>query len=957
ITSATSGADSTTIAVGRDGDNTVGTINLNGGTLSSARRFVRDGSDGTGAGIANFNFNGGTLRALASNTDWIASSTATYTMDVGGVPTAITNANQKEFSAVTVMLGGAKVDTNGFDVGINNVLAHDATLGVTPDGGLLKTGTGTLTLGGSNTYTGGSTITTGTVNATNASSFGTGAVAVGAAGTAFLNNDQAATSFTYANNFTGSGLIKVQPRGLSLGDTTVLTGDMSGFTGTLQVLPGFFNNGYVNLGQTTQATTPAAAATIQIDNGGALLLNKTLAYYSNFSVAGTGSSENLGAIRFTSNATIIGNVALQADTTLAVTANGGAIGGVISGNFGITKKGGSTFALINTSPHTYTGTTRIEEGTLSVGNGSFIGPTGTGLTGGDGTLGTGPTHMAGGGTLRFNRTTGSPYTYNGNITADATRGIINNQGTVPITLGGTNKIDNFFRVWGGGETIITGNTQVGDETSNSFNQGWTSIGILNGNPPQPGPGILTIATGGSYSGMGTSDGGIPNSLIGGAITGTASINVNGGTLLFGGRQGYIIGQGNSGTQATIANLNVNSGSATFQASTITSATSGADSTTIAVGRDGDNTVGTINLNGGTLSSARRFVRDGSDGAGAGIANFNFNGGTLRALASNTDWIASSTATYTMDVGGVPTAITNANQKEFSAVTVMLGGAKVDTNGFDVGINNVLVHDATLGVTPDGGLLKSGTGTLSVGGVNTYTGPTSVTAGKLLTVNGVKNRAAASISGNAVWEVPINGLALGVTAVSSVTIPTSGANFAGTLELHDNDLIVDYTGGSTSYASVLAKVKSGLPLLGFGGNGTGITSAEVIAQGAGGVGLNGTMLGVIDGGTSGGQVTSLSGFTVPNPTTSVLVKYTWRGDANLDGVVNGSDYALADTGFSGGGTGWFYGDVNYDGVINGSDYALIDTGFSSQTGPLPEPAMLSLLGLGAMSVLRRRRRAV
>ncbi|MBC7784239.1 MAG: PEP-CTERM sorting domain-containing protein, partial [Burkholderiales bacterium] len=45
------------------------------------------------------------------------------------------------------------------------------------------------------------------------------------------------------------------------------------------------------------------------------------------------------------------------------------------------------------------------------------------------------------------------------------------------------------------------------------------------------------------------------------------------------------------------------------------------------------------------------------------------------------------------------------------------------------------------------------------------------------------------------------------------------------------------------------------------------------------------------------------------------------------------------------------------VINGSDYALIDTGFSSQTGPLPEPAMLSLLGLGAMGMLRRRRRAV
>ncbi|MBC7785429.1 MAG: hypothetical protein H7144_16470, partial [Burkholderiales bacterium] len=127
-----------------------------------------------------------------------------------------------------------------------------------------------------------------------------------------------------------------------------------------------------------------------------------------------------------------------------------------------------------------------------------------------------------------------------------------------------------------------------------------------------------------------------------------------------------------------------------------------------------------------------------------------------------------------------------------------------------------------------------------------------------------------------------------------------------------------------FTSILNYVKTGIPLLGFGGTGVGIASTEVQNQTPAG-----TMLGVIDGATTGGQVTSLSGYTIPNPLTSVLVKYTWRGDTNLSGNVNGSDYALADTGFSGGGAGWYYGDVNYDGTINGSDYALIDTGFSSQ----------------------------
>ncbi|MBC7784124.1 MAG: PEP-CTERM sorting domain-containing protein [Burkholderiales bacterium] len=271
--------------------------------------------------------------------------------------------------------------------------------------------------------------------------------------------------------------------------------------------------------------------------------------------------------------------------------------------------------------------------------------------------------------------------------------------------------------------------------------------------------------------------------------------------------------------------------------------------------------------------------------------------------------------------------------------------------FTAGGNSLAIATGTTGKvkTSNGSintvLSVSGTGTIEAVGASKLNVRTNARVGTIALATGGK------------VDIAINGTGTGVSTVKTITNAAVTGGFDGTIELHDNDLVVDYTGGSTSYTSVLNQVKSGLPLLGFGGNGTGIASAEVQAQGAGGVGLNGTMLGVVDGASAGGQVTTLSGFTVANPLTSVLVKYTWRGDANLDGVVNGSDYALADTGFSGGGTGWFYGDVNYDGVINGSDYALIDTGFSSQTGPLPEPAMLSLLGLGAMGILRRRRRAV
>jgi len=70
-------------------------------------------------------------------------------------------------------------------------------------------------------------------------------------------------------------------------------------------------------------------------------------------------------------------------------------------------------------------------------------------------------------------------------------------------------------------------------------------------------------------------------------------------------------------------------------------------------------------------------------------------------------------------------------------------------------------------------------------------------------------------------------------------------------------------------------------------------------------------------------------------TDILIKYTWYGDANLDGKVDGSDYSRIDSGAVTHATGWYNGDFNYDGVINGSDYTLIDNAYNSQ-GPSLSP---------------------
>ncbi len=139
----------------------VGVINLDGGTFA-VRKILRTITAGTGTNTLNFN--GGVLQARASDT--------TFFSDLYNT-TAI------------VKSGGAKVDTNAFNITIGEILAHDSALGATLDGGLAKTGSGTLTLSGANTFTGGTTISnpddTGGIVVANAAALGTGSVLVNGA--------------------------------------------------------------------------------------------------------------------------------------------------------------------------------------------------------------------------------------------------------------------------------------------------------------------------------------------------------------------------------------------------------------------------------------------------------------------------------------------------------------------------------------------------------------------------------------------------------------------------------------------------------------------------------------------------------------------------------------------------------------------------------------------------------
>jgi hypothetical protein len=202
-----------------------------------------------------------------------------------------------------------------------------------------------------------------------------------------------------------------------------------------------------------------------------------------------------------------------------------------------------------------------------------------------------------------------------------------------------------------------------------------------------------------------------------------------------------------------------------------------------------------------------------------------------------------------------------------------------------------------------------------------------------------------------------------------------------VDITNNDLVIT----SGSLPVITSQVQSGYNGGAWNGS-NGITSTNAAADTtyltAVGVLLNNDGHGNTIYGTPTGTGTNLGLFDGTSPAlNAVLVKYTYYGDTNLDGGVDGSDYTNIDNGYNNQMTGWQNGDFNYDGVVDGSDYTLIDNAFNMQAGswgsnpseqiaaatlqiaspisdgstPVPEPASLAIFGLVGLGLLGRQSR--
>jgi fibronectin-binding autotransporter adhesin len=230
----------------------------------------------------------------------------------------------------------------------------------------------------------------------------------------------------------------------------------------------------------------------------------------------------------------------------------------------------------------------------------------------------------------------------------------------------------------------------------------------------------------------------------GTVSGrTASLTVNAGQLSFGGASA-LASNGANGTLILAGGTVIVTGQLTVGRAITNGATVGAitnNSGTLRVegdlrlaGQDGGGGVtrGFLTVNGGTVTITNRLITANAaafsyvalnggvlevgaitNGGSAGARDTRFNGGTLRALRDEPNFLPVTS------FGTQPSNL------------VQNGGAVIDSQGFAITIATPLLRDGTA----TGGLTKIGAGTLNLAANNTYLGPTVVSQGVLRLLTG------------------------------------------------------------------------------------------------------------------------------------------------------------------------------------------------------------------------------
>jgi len=671
---------------------------------------------------------------------------------------------------------------------------------ISGNGSLLKTGSGKLILGGTNSYTGGTTINAGTLQGSSLSLVGN------ISSSAAVIFDQPADG-TYSGILSGSGSLT------KTGTGTLTLAGANTFTGTTTIEAGAISvPALANLGGATSAIVLGGGAT-----EGALVYTGNTATLSRAMTISAGG----GRIEATSagqTLTVAGAISTAGHLTFGGAGNVQVTGG-ISGSGSLAKTDSGKLTLTGAS--SYTGGTTISAGTLEGSTTSLVGS------------------ITNNASLVFNQAADG--TYGGVVSGT---GMLIKTGTGKLTLTGSNS-------YTGGTTVSAGTLEgstaslVGSITNNAslvFNQpfdGTYSDAVSgSGSLAKTGSGKLVLAGANSYTGGTTVTAGVlegSTSSLTGNITNNASLVFN--QSFDGTYSGAMSGTGSltktgSGT-VTLAGTNSFTGTTTIEAGAISVpalANLGAGTSAIVLG--GSATEGTLVYTGSTATLSRGF--DVATGGGRIEATLVGQTLTVAGAISTAGPLTFGGAGNVQVTGGIGGSGSLAKS---GSGTLILGGTNNYTGTTTISqgvlqcsatnlagdiLNNATlildqVVDGSIGgsIAGSGHVTKTGSGKLTLTGSNSYTGGTTISAGSL---EGSTSSLVGDINNNGslIFDQPTDGTFAGAITGSGALTKTG----AGTLTLAGANT---FTGTTTIEAGAIS-----IPALANLGGGT---SAIVLGGGA------------------------------------------------------------------------------------------------------------------------------
>ena len=484
------------------------------------------------------------------------------------------------------------------------------------------------------------------------------------------------------------------------------------------------------------------------------------------------------------------------------------------------------------------------------------------------------------------------------------------KGTLNIEAGGTVNSVGFVA---GYAASTTGDVLVDGTGSSLHSAGPMDIGLS-------GTGTLTISNGGQVTGGLATGNSYFNIATNSGSNGRVEVNGTGSSLNIVNR----INVGNSGSGAlTVSNGGAVAGTALYvgnsAAAVGTVLVDGAGSSLSAASVNFGVGSGALTVSDGGTVVAGQFVK----ASGAVAARISLDGGTLKASADQANFLSGFAAGDT---------------------TLNTNGGTIDTNGHAVGIGGVL--------SGIGGLTKVGAGTLTLSGLNTYSGGTTVEAGTLLA------GAAGAFLGDASYTVNGGSLNLNGYGLTMATLNGLGGTVAlGGAALTVNQAVDTSYAGAITGSGSLTKTGSGTLVLTGANSWQGTTSINggVLQLGddvAGGANTLGGPMQVNAGATLGislnstvtttGSVSFNAGSTFSIDATSVNVSLNAASVVinpsgsvlNIAGIVASSDVNDVLIHTTGGITGDFgavkiggfagpvdYLDLNTSKSVDGNDYLL------------------------------------